>query len=199
MMAINVINAPNVMNMNPRPRPGPTPMIKPTDPASRPPLSSSGSNTCLASGPARQKPSIVDALNATRWMAKQRPCRPAGTLVCQSELLDAEMTGIIRNKMKPATATSVTEGHIPSAAMHTPARSEKASTPWIRFRGPPHAVMATPPSSNPKPLIAYCTPSRVGSENDKTNGATITQAMENRNLLEPYTANNPIRPGLSCT
>src|SRR5207248_1724371 len=155
--------------------------------------------TCLESGPARQKPSIVDALNATRWMAKQRPCRPAGTLVCQSELLDAEMTGIIRNKMKPATATSVTEGHIPCAAMHTPARSEKASTPWIRFRGPPHAVIATPPSSNPKPLIAYCTPSRAGPENDKTNGATMTQAMENRNLLEPYTPNSPIRPGLSCT
>src|SRR5579864_7817452 len=118
-------------------------------------------------------------------MAKQRPCRPAGTLACQRELLDAAMTGKVRNRMKPATTTSVNDGLKPCAARHTPASAEEINTPFARFRGPPHTVIATPPSNKPLPLMAYCMPTPAGVENDNSSGVIPTRAIENRKLLEP--------------
>ena len=133
------------------------------------------------------------ASDSTRWMAKQRPCRPGGTLLCHSESFEALITGRVRKKMKPAAVTSTNDGARPCAARASPASREKPSTPLMRFFMPPDAAISTPPSSRPAPPIDICTPSRAGSAIDSTSGVMVMAAMPNRKLQVPNTSSRPNR------
>ncbi len=88
-----------------------------------------------------------------RRTAKTRPCKSGSTLLCQRAWLEPLMMGMVSMTPKSETAMRGIEGCNPAVTTNIPDIAENPSTPTMRRRGPPQALITSVPTNMPTPTM----------------------------------------------
>ena len=96
---------------------------------------------------------------------------------------------------KAPAATGQKDGRSPMSTKQNPLSSSKFSTPSMRRRGPPHALMIKLPANIPAPAIEMMAPSTSLDAQPRIMGMISAPTMPQRKLTAAKKSNRLLRPG----